>query len=159
MSVQGESLVLVKTEPGKLCFDQVSKGSLTLRSTYVAGNPDGIIYSEGRDYVVDYAAGTITRCANSRIPDYSTNCLYGRTDFDHAKFPSYRNHEWFVWADYWTTNGKSWAIVVLTAAGHSVVAGVGSALTADAAMSGRASRNVLIIWDLSVGRAYPRWRT
>ena len=109
MSVQGESLVLVKTEPGKLCFDRVTKGSLTLRSTYVAGKPGGIIYDEGRDYVVDYAAGTITRCANSRIPDYSTNCLYGQKDFDHTKFPSYRNHEWFVWADYRTTNGKPWA--------------------------------------------------
>ena len=108
-SVQGESLVLVKTEPGKLCFDQVSKGSLILRSTYVAGTPDGIIYDEGRDYVVDYAAGTITRCANSRIPDYSTNCLFGQKDFDHTKFPSYRNHEWFIWADYRTTNGKPWA--------------------------------------------------
>ena len=109
MSVQGESLVLVKTEPGKLCFDQVSKGSLTLRSTYVAGKPGGIDYQEGIDYVVDYVAGTITRLANSKIPDYSTNCLYGQKDFDHTKFPSFRNHEWFVWADYRTTNGKPWA--------------------------------------------------
>ncbi len=109
MNVQGESLVLVKNEPGKLCFDQVKKGSLTLRSTYVTGKPGGTVYQEGTDYAVDYAAGTITRLAASRIPDYSTNCLYGQKDFDHTKFPSYRNHEWFVWADYRTTNGKPWA--------------------------------------------------
>lgn len=109
MSVQGESLVLVKTEPGKLCFDRVGKGSLTLRSTFVAGKPGGLVYREGIDYVVDYQAGTIARSANSRIPDYSTNNLYGQKDFDHTKFPSFRNHEWFVWADYRTANGKPWA--------------------------------------------------
>jgi lysophospholipase L1-like esterase len=109
MSVQGESLVLAKTEPGNLCFDQVTKGSLTLRSTYVAGKKGSVVYTEGVDYVVDYAKGTITRTANSRIPDYSTNCLYGQKDFDHTKFPSFSNHAWFVWADYQTTNGRSWA--------------------------------------------------
>lgn len=109
MKVQGESLVLVKTEPGNLCFDHVIKGSLALRSTFVAGKPGGVVYDEGSDYVVDYSRGTISRTSDSRIPDYSTNCLYGQQDFDHTKFPSFRNHEWFVWADYQTTNGKPWA--------------------------------------------------
>ena len=45
MNVQGESLVLAKTEPGNLCFDQVEKGSLTLRSTFVPGKQGGIVYA------------------------------------------------------------------------------------------------------------------
>lgn len=109
MKIQGESLVLVKTEPGKLCLDQVVKGSLTLRSTFVAGKEGSVVYEEGRDYVVDYAAGTIARTADSRIPDYSTHVLYGVKDFDHTKFTNWGNHPFFVWADYETTNGQPWA--------------------------------------------------
>jgi len=102
-------MVLAKTEPGKLCFDNVVKGSLTLRSTFVAGMQDTIVYGTGSDCIIDYAKGTITRTANSRIPDYSTNCLYGQKDFDHKNVPSYKNHGWFIWADYRTTNGRIWA--------------------------------------------------
>ena len=39
-TVPGESLLLVKTEPTNLCFDQVVKGSLSLRSTFTAGKQD-----------------------------------------------------------------------------------------------------------------------
>lgn len=53
----------------------MKKGSLVLRTTYM---PGGLIYKEGIDYEVDYKNGTITRSKNSRIPDYSTNCLYGQ---------------------------------------------------------------------------------
>ena len=109
MTVQGESLVLAKTRPGKLCFDHVEKGSLILRSTFVAEKEGGIVYNEGSDYIVDYVEGTISRTTNSRIPDYSTNCLHEQKDFDHNKYPDYGNHKWFVWADYRTTNGKPWA--------------------------------------------------
>ena len=109
MKVRGESLVMVKTQPAKLCFDQVNKGSLTLRSTYVARKKDVVVYTEGLDYTVDYDRGTIGRTPNSRIPDYSTNCLYGQKDFDHTKFASFSNHKWFVWADYQTANGKPFA--------------------------------------------------
>ncbi len=109
MRVQGESLVLAGAKPGNLCFDQVVKGSLTVRSTFAADQAGSIVYGEGLDYVVDYAQGTIARTPGSRIPDYSTNCLYGKDDFDHTKFPEYTNHRWFVWADYRTTDGKQWA--------------------------------------------------
>jgi len=109
MDVRGESLVLATTRPGHLCFDQVVQGSLTLRSTFSARKKGAIVYDEGRDYVVDYARGTIARTAGSHIPDFSTNCLYGQKDFDHTKFPSFSNHNWFVWADYRTTNGQPWA--------------------------------------------------
>lgn len=109
MNVRGESLVLVGTEPANFCFDGIVKGSLSLRSTFSARKADRVVYTEGTDYVVDYAHGTITRTAGSRIPDYATNCLYGLKDFDHSKVPSFTNHPWFVWADYRTTNGRPWA--------------------------------------------------
>lgn len=110
MKIQGESLVLAKSLPGNLCFDHVVKGSLTLRSTFVAGKPDSVVYEEGRDFVVDYDKGTLTRTADSRIPDYSTQVLYGLKDFDHTKFTDWGNHKFFVWADYETTNGRPWAL-------------------------------------------------
>ena len=106
MNIQGESLVLAKTEPGNLCFKDVAKGSLTLRSTY---QPGGTVYEEGRDYLVDYDKGTIARTTDSRIPDYSKNCLYGQDKFDHTKFKNYGNHKWFVWIDYQTSSGSPWA--------------------------------------------------
>lgn len=110
MEVPGESLVLAKTLPTKLCFDHVTQGSLTLRSVYSSGAPGEIVYVEGRDYRVDYAHGTIARTPDSRIPDYSTHALYGLIDFDHNKFPNLAtNHAWFVWANYRTTNGQPWA--------------------------------------------------
>ena len=109
MNVQGESLVLAKTETGNLCFQQVKKGSLTLRNTFVAGAQGGFVYIEGRDYVVDYDKGTISRTTDSHIPDYSDHCTYGLKGFEHGKFPNISNHRWFVWADYETTNGKPWS--------------------------------------------------
>ncbi len=107
MNIQGESMVLSRTEPGNLCFDQVEKGSLILRSSFVAGER-GIVYTEGRDYVVDYANGSIARTADSRIPDYSTHPYCGKKDFKHGDISS-ANQKWFVWADYQTANGQTWA--------------------------------------------------
>ena len=109
MKIEGESLVLVKDQPGNLCFDQVVRGSLTLRSTYVAARADSVAYEEGRDFIVDYDQGTISRTPDSRIPDYATHKLYGLKDFDHNQFTDWGNHAFFVWADYETTNGKPWA--------------------------------------------------
>ncbi len=109
MRVRGESLVFVKTQPANLCFDQIVPGSLVLRTTFSARKQGSVRYTEGVDFVVDYAAGTIRRTPKSTIPDWSTNCLYGQKDFDHSKFAGFSNHAWFVWADYVTTNGKPWA--------------------------------------------------
>ena len=109
MTVQGESLVLAKTDPGNLCFDSVVKGSVVVRSTYKADNEKCVVYEEGVDYIVDYARGTIARTGDSSMPDFSTNVLYGQKDFDHGKFSGYTNHPFFVWVDYTTTNGQAWA--------------------------------------------------
>lgn len=109
MKVVGESFVLVKSEPGKFCFDGLVPGSLSVRSTYVADKPDCLVYEAGRDYVVDYAQGTIARTATSRIPDYSAHPFYGLKDFDHGKFTDWGNHKYFIWADYETAHGRPFA--------------------------------------------------
>lgn len=98
----GDSLVLVKTDPGRLCFDKLVEGSVSARSTYEPGQAKTIVYEPGRDYIVDYAAGTIARTADSRIPDFSTNMLYGQKGFDHNLFPGFGNGAFFVFVDYET---------------------------------------------------------
>jgi len=108
-SVAGESLVLAGTQPGNLCFDRVTPGSLTLRSTYVPTHTNAVVYTEGLDYLVDYENGTIQRTARSHIPDYTTYPLFGLKDFDHSKFKDFGNQKWFVWVDYQTAHGQPWA--------------------------------------------------
>jgi len=108
MKISGDSLVLAGTNPGKLCFDQIEKGSVVIRASYF---PGGTVYTENRDYTVDYREGTIARTPESRIPDYATHMLYGRKDFDHRKFPYPKccNYQYFVWVDYRTDAGTSLA--------------------------------------------------
>jgi len=50
--------------------------------------------------VLDGKAGTIARTPSSRIPDFSTNVLFGKKDFNHAQFPGYGNGKFFVFVDY-----------------------------------------------------------
>ena len=107
--IHGESFVLAKAEQSRFCFDSVVKGSLVLRSTFLPEKPGNVVYTEGQDFVVDYAKGTLARTATSRIPDFATNVLYGQKDFDQTKFPGFSNHPWFVWADYKTNNQGPWA--------------------------------------------------
>ena len=109
MDIHGESFVLTRTEPGKFCFEKIAKGSVSVRSTFRAEMPGCLVYTEGQDYVVDYAQGTLARIPGSRIPDFSTNILYGQKDFDHTKFPGFTNHPWFVWVDYKTSTKTQWA--------------------------------------------------
>ena len=104
MRVVVESVVLAGTEPARLCFDAVVPGSVAVRSTYLAGG-ESIIYQEGRDYALDCARGTIARTPESRIPDFRTNVLYGKTDFDHNHFPGFGNGRFFAFVDYETRNG------------------------------------------------------
>jgi acyl-CoA thioesterase-1 len=104
INIEGESLVLADTIPGKLCFDALTKDSIVVRSTYQAINPLCKIYKEGIDYTVDYDKGEIKRTITSRIPDYSKHPLYGQKDFDHTKFSNLSNHTYFIWVDYLITN-------------------------------------------------------
>lgn len=109
MDVRGESLVMAADKPANLCFDQILPGTLTLRSTFISGAEGCVTYTQGVDYTVDHAAGTVTRTAGSRIPDYSQNVLYGLEQFNHAEFSDWGNHRFFVWADYRTSNGQPFA--------------------------------------------------
>lgn len=109
MTIHGESLVLAGTNAGNLCFDNIVKGSVVVRSTYKPDMDKCVVYKEGIDYTVDYAKGCIRRTENSGIPDYSKNMLYGRKDFDHGEFPGFTNHGFFVWVDYTTKNGRPFA--------------------------------------------------
>jgi len=109
MGVQGESLVLAATKPGKLSFDSLVTYSVIVRSTYQRFNAESKVYVEGVDYTVDYNTGEIRRTEDSSIPDYSTHVLYGLKDFDHRKFPDYSNHSFFIWVDYVTKNGAGFA--------------------------------------------------
>lgn len=102
LKMQGDSLALVKTEPGKLCYGHLTEGSVVVRSTHEPGLENTVVYEAGRDYIVDYAAGSIARTPDSRIPDFSTNMLYGQKDFDHSKFPGFGNRAFLVYADYET---------------------------------------------------------
>ena len=106
MDIQGESLVLATTKPGRLCFDSLVKRSVIVRSTYQRYNANSKIYLEGIDYTVDYDKGEIQRTFNSSIPDYAKHILYGKKDFDHTKFTDFSNHPYFIWVDYVTQNGE-----------------------------------------------------
>ncbi|HPG70114.1 MAG TPA: GDSL-type esterase/lipase family protein [Candidatus Hydrogenedentes bacterium] len=101
-TMRGDSLVLVKTDPGKLCYDNLVEDTVSVRNTYEPGQANTVVYEEGRDYVVDCVTGTIARTADSRIPDFSTNMLYGQKEFDHNLFPGFGNRPFFVFVDYKT---------------------------------------------------------
>ena len=95
----GESLVLVGQEPAKLAFAPTASKPLNVRSTYREGLPKTINYELGRDYTLT-ADGAIQRTATSRIPNFGTNILYGKEDFNHSRFPGYGNLPFFVYVDY-----------------------------------------------------------
>lgn len=100
--IMGDSLVLTGTKPGALMHDGLRSDTVIVRNRYLPSQDGAITYEEGRDYTVDYTAGTISRTTDSRIPDFSTNVLYGQKVFDHSKFPGYGNKPFFVYVDYAT---------------------------------------------------------
>ena len=109
-SQTGESLVLPGTEPGRLVHRRLAKGSVVVRSTYTPKLPNTVVYTEGRDYAVDYAQGQIRRLEGSRIPDYAKNSLFGKKDFDHRNFPGFGNYREFVFVDYRATDPFRWPV-------------------------------------------------
>jgi lysophospholipase L1-like esterase len=103
----GESLVFIGEQPAALAYLPAVSQPLRLRSTYL---PDatGIEYAEGRDFIVDYAEGTLQRLPGSALPDFRTNMLYGQEEFDHARFPGFGNHGFFAFVDYSFTSAIPW---------------------------------------------------
>ena len=102
----GESVVLAGEAPAKLAFAPLLTKPVTVRSTYRDGLPRTIQYQPGRDYLLD-ASGQIRRTPGSRIPDFSTNMLYGKEDFRHDQFPGFGNGPFFVYVDY--AHREKWA--------------------------------------------------
>ena len=105
----GESVVFIGQEPAALAWLPLRDRPLRVRSTYLpcAGT---VNYSAGRDYVVDYASGTLRRNAQSCIPDFRTNSLYGRQNFDHSQFPGFGCEGFFAFVDYSFTNTNAWPV-------------------------------------------------
>ena len=95
----GESVILVGNEPANLAFAPVLSKPVRVRSTYRDGLPQTVHYEPGRDYVLE-ATGQIRRTPDSRIPDFRTNVLYGKEDFNHTQFPGFGNGGFFVFVDY-----------------------------------------------------------
>ncbi|MEO5803713.1 MAG: SGNH/GDSL hydrolase family protein [Verrucomicrobiota bacterium] len=104
----GESMVLVGENPAQLAFPPLRHKPLSVRNTYRDSPPRTIHYEAGRDFVIDYERGQIRRTAQSRIPDFRTNLLFGIEDFDHGKFPGFGNNNFFVFIDYATKNKIDW---------------------------------------------------
>lgn len=100
----GESVVLVGQEPARLAFSPLPPWPVVVRSTYLRGLPQTVVYQPGRDFLAD-DAGLIWRTPGSRIPDFRTNILFGREDFRHDQFPGFGNGPFFVYVDY-THRGK-----------------------------------------------------
>lgn len=107
-SLFGESVVLVGEQPSGLAFLPVARGSVSVRSTYLDKLPATVHYEEGRDFIIDYSAGKIARTAGSRLPDFQTNMLFGKEDFDHSKYPGYGNGPFLAFVDYRSRGKTDW---------------------------------------------------
>lgn len=106
---QGESVVFVGEEPAALAHLPIRGETVSVRSTYQPGK-DTLEYQEGRDFILDYAAGTLRRAPGSRMPDFRTNMLFGQAEFDHTKFPGFGNGAFFGFVDYSFTPSAPWPV-------------------------------------------------
>ena len=95
----GESVVLIGTQPAQLTFTPASAKDIRVHSRYVEG-AEGTVYEAGSDYTIDLEHRSITRTSGSRIPDFRSNMLFGKEDFDHSKFPGFGNTGFFAFVDY-----------------------------------------------------------
>ncbi|MCF7686982.1 MAG: SGNH/GDSL hydrolase family protein [Cephaloticoccus sp.] len=154
MRLIGESLVFIGAEASLLALIPAPKADLRLRSTYESG-PTTIDYTEGLDYRFDAAAGTLTRLPGSRLPDFRTNVLHGREDFDHTQFPGYGNLPFFAYADYTAETAIHWPQPVadaqsLTATRRKLAAGLPFTLVAygdSITFGSEASAPHLVFWQ------------
>jgi acyl-CoA thioesterase I len=105
----GESVVLIGEKPAFLANMPLREKPLSVRSTYPSGTNTSL-FLPGKDFVVDYSAGSIQRTSGSRIPDFSTNVLFGKEQFDHSQFPGYGNGPFFVFVDYSFRATNRWPI-------------------------------------------------
>lgn len=105
----GESVVFIGEEPAALAYLPVRGEAIEVRDTYLPAS-NSVRYIEGRDFAVDYAAGTLRRLPDSWLPDFRTNMLYGHEDFDHTQFPGFGNSGYFAFVDYTHAASASWPV-------------------------------------------------
>ncbi len=105
----GESVVFIGDQPAALAWLPIRGQPLHVRSTYLPA-ADTVEYTEGRDFTVDYAKGTLQRTPGSRLPDFRTNILFGQESFDHTKFPGYGNGGFFAFVDYSFRKATAWPV-------------------------------------------------
>jgi lysophospholipase L1-like esterase len=103
----GESVVFIGEQPAALACLPAPGVPVNVRSTYLP-SADTVEYVEGRDFVVDYANGTLSRTPQSAMPDFRTNSLYGQRDFDQTQFPGYGNERFFAYVDYSLVTSMVW---------------------------------------------------
>lgn len=164
----GESVVCISNEPAALAHAPLREQLLSVRSTYLP-EVRTVQYTPGRDFTIDYAQGTVRRVPGSRIPDFSTNMLFGKDEFDHTKFPGFGNSGYFVFIDYSFLPSTSWppqkpqkdylkaTRAKLKAGGSLKIVAFGDSITA----GGDASKPELIFWQRwadDLQRKYPRAR-
>jgi acyl-CoA thioesterase I len=149
----GESVVLIGEEPAALAHLPAAGKPVSVRSRYEAG-PGATTFMEGRDFVLDYAHGTIRRTPGSPLPDFRRNMLYGQHEFDHSKFPGFGNNGFFTFIDYSYKGADRWPVqpsqtrflkstVARLKAGSDVkIVAFGDSITA----GGDATRPDLIFW-------------
>ncbi|HEY5913881.1 MAG TPA: SGNH/GDSL hydrolase family protein [Verrucomicrobiae bacterium] len=154
----GESVVCIGESPAALAHVPIRAQPLLARSTYLPGQAT-VQYVEGRDFVLDYKAGTLRRIRGSRIPDFRTNMLFGKEEFDHTQFPGFGNSGYFVFVDYAFVPSEPWPVQEvqtrylqatqskLRAGGPVKIVAFGDSITA----GGDASKPELIFWQ--------RWAT
>ena len=150
----GESVVFIGEEPAALAFLPAKSRGVSVRNSYLL-NSKSVLYLEGRDFVVDYASGTLRRTPESRLPDFRTNVLFGQEGFDHSKFPGFGNSGYFAFVDYsykastnWPTKAPQAHLLPATQgklrAGQAVkIVAFGDSITA----GGDASEPRLIFWQ------------
>ena len=105
----GESIVCIGEEPAALAWLPLRGRPVRVRSSY-GSSGSALEYLPGRDYVVDYEAGTLRRSPGSRLPDFSTNSLHGKQSFDHSRFPGYGNSGYFAFVDYSFKSSVPWPV-------------------------------------------------
>jgi acyl-CoA thioesterase-1 len=163
-----ESVVLSGEAPAALAHVPVKNRPFVVRNRYLPKS-DAIQYEQGRDFVVDYDKGLLRRTAQSRIPDFGTNVLFGKEDFNHGQFPGYGNGGFFVFADYsfvvtnrWPVQARQDQFMTRTQAklraGEAVkIVAFGDSITA----GGEATQPSLIFWQRwadDLPRKYPQAR-
>lgn len=152
--MMGESVVFIGEEPAALAFRPLASATFRVRSTYLPGT-NAVDYVAGRDYAVDFAAGTLRRLPGSRLPDFRTNMLFGQEEFDHSKFPGFGNNGFFAFVDYTFAATNTWPLSAspttllpksaakLRAGGEFRLVAFGDSITA----GGDATQSGLIFWN------------